>query len=154
MQGGVNYSHESGFYAGIWTSNVNFFDSGAPGADPADDDHANIEIDYNLGFTGTTAQELDWDVGAYHYTYPGADRELLDSYDEFYAGATYRWANLKLYRDFDSRDNYLQVGATAALPHDLGLSITTGRYWINRSDDYSDYPVWRCPAPRTASTSN
>ncbi len=139
VQGGLNYSHVSGAYAGIWASNVNFFDPNAPGADPADDDKANLELDYNLGMTGATAQELNWDVGVYHYTYPGAVKALLDSSDEYYAGATYRWANLKLYRDFDSHATYLQAGATADLPHEMTLSIGLGRYRLNDSPDYSDY---------------
>ena len=139
VQGGINYSHASGAYAGIWASNVNFFDPDAPGADPADDDKATLELDYNLGLSGATAQELNWDVGVYRYTYPGAVKALLDSSDEFYAGATYRWANLKLYRDFDSHANYLEAGATATLPHELNLTIGVGRYQLSDSPDYSDY---------------
>ena len=139
VQGGISFSHASGVYAGIWSSNVNFFDPDTPGADPADDDKANVELDYNLGLSGATAQELNWDVGVYHYTYPGAVKALLDSSEEYYAGATYRWANLKLYRDFVSRANYLWAGATATLPHALSLAVGMGRYQVSDSPDYSDY---------------
>ena len=87
----------------------------------------------------TAVQELTWDVGVYHYTYPGAVKALLDSSEEYYAGATYRWANLKLYRDFDSRANYLEAGVTASLPHALSLTASLGRYRLSDSPDYSDY---------------
>jgi hypothetical protein len=40
---------------------------------------ATVELDYNLGLSGATAQELNWDVGVYRYTYPGAVKALLDS---------------------------------------------------------------------------
>lgn len=138
-QGGINYSHASGAYAGIWASNVNFFDADAPGADPADDDKATLELDYNLGLSGTTARELNWDVGVYHYTYPGAVKALLDTSEEYYVGASYRWATLMLYRDFDSRATYLQAGATAPLPHELSLTVGAGRYRLSDSPDYSDF---------------
>ena len=139
VQGGVNFSHASGAYAGIWASNVNFFDPDAPDADPADDDKATVEVDYNLGLSGATAQELNWDVGVYRYTYPGAVKALLDSSEEYYAGATYHWAGLKLYRDFDSHANYLQADVVATLPHELDLTAHVGRYRLSDSPDYSDY---------------
>ncbi len=139
VQGGINYSHASGAYAGIWASNVNFYDPNAPGADPADDDEAKLELDYTLGLAGATVQELAWDIGVSRYTYPGAVKTLLDASEEFYAGATYHWATLKLYRDFDNHTDYLEVGATATLPHELNLTASLGRYRLSDNPDYNDY---------------
>ncbi len=98
-----------------------------------------MELDYNLGLSGATTQQLNWDVGVSRYTYPGAVKALLDSSQEYSAGATYRWANLKLYRDFANHADYLQAGATATLPHELNLTVGLGRYRLSDSADYSDY---------------
>src|SRR6185295_10478251 len=63
IQGGFDYSHESGFYAGNWNSNVNS-GAGFPGG--------SIEMDFYGGWKKTWG---DWglDVGAIYYYYPGTD---------------------------------------------------------------------------------
>ncbi len=54
FQLGLNYNHASGFYAGLWGSNVEF----GPG-DPS------IEVDLFAGFAGGDAKEsFGYDVGA------------------------------------------------------------------------------------------
>ena len=61
LQGGVDYSHSSGFYAGNWNSNVNE-GAGYPGG--------NLEMDFYGGWKKTWG---DWgiDLGAIYYYYPG-----------------------------------------------------------------------------------
>jgi uncharacterized protein (TIGR02001 family) len=61
LQGGVDYSHSSGFYLGNWNSNVNQ-GAGYPGG--------NLEMDFYGGWKKTWG---DWglDVGALYYYYPG-----------------------------------------------------------------------------------
>ena len=61
LQGGVDYSHSSGFYAGNWNSNVNE-GAGFPGG--------NLEMDFYGGWKKTWG---DWgiDLGAIYYYYPG-----------------------------------------------------------------------------------
>lgn len=58
IQGGVDYSHESGFYAGTWTSNVSY-DS---------DDVYSYEHDMYFGFAGE-AGGMSYDVGYLYYNY-------------------------------------------------------------------------------------
>lgn len=73
FQLGINYAHDSGFYAGVWGSNVDF----GPG-DP------NVEVDAFVGFTGGDATEtVGYDVGAIYYTYVS---ESDFNYWEFYGG--------------------------------------------------------------------
>lgn len=62
LQASIDFSGENGFYFGVWASNVDF----------GDDDPANTEIDYYLGFAGETEGGWGWDVGAVYYTYTGA----------------------------------------------------------------------------------
>ncbi len=71
IQAGLNLEHASGFYAGVWGSNVDF---------GGDED---IEIDYILGFSNEV-EGLSYTVAGYYYTYPGVDSDL--DYDYFEAG--------------------------------------------------------------------
>ena len=63
IQGGMDFSHVSGFYAGNWNSNVNS-GAGYPGG--------NIEMDFYGGWKKSWG---DWgiDVGALYYYYPGTN---------------------------------------------------------------------------------
>jgi len=63
IQGGIDFSHTSGFYLGNWNSNVNQ-GAGYPGG--------NIEMDFYGGWKKTWG---DWgiDLGALYYYYPGTN---------------------------------------------------------------------------------
>src|SRR5690606_38399513 len=58
IQGGIDYSHESGFYLGTWASNVEFSDH---------------ELDLYGGYAGEAAG-IGYDVGVIFYTY-GSDED-------------------------------------------------------------------------------
>ncbi len=61
-QGGVDITHSSGFYAGVWGSGV------TPNTYP----DANTEIDIYAGYNGSTSiDKLGYTVGLYSYLYPG-----------------------------------------------------------------------------------
>ena len=66
IQGGLDFSHTSGFYLGNWNSNVNS-GAGYPGG--------NIEMDFYGGWKKTWG---DWgiDLGALYYYYPGTNAGL------------------------------------------------------------------------------
>ncbi|MBL26713.1 MAG: hypothetical protein CMM50_04070 [Rhodospirillaceae bacterium] len=70
IQGGFDWAHDSGLYAGVWGSNVDFNDG----------DEANIEIDYYAGFANSF-EGFHYDVSGIYYSYPGA-ADALD-YDFF-----------------------------------------------------------------------
>src|SRR5690606_3800728 len=59
IQGGFDWAGETGLYAGIWASNVNF------GGD------ASTEMDYYGGYAGETASGIGYDVGFIYYDYEG-----------------------------------------------------------------------------------
>lgn len=65
LQGGFDVAHESGVYAGIWGSNVDFNDG----------DEASVEVDFYAGFSNSV-DHLNYDVGLIYYAYPGADSDL------------------------------------------------------------------------------
>ena len=57
VQGGLDWSHDSGFYAGTWVSNVEY----APG------DPYSYEHDLYFGFSG--GDEITYDIGWLYYNY-------------------------------------------------------------------------------------
>jgi uncharacterized protein (TIGR02001 family) len=64
FQGSFDWEHPTGFYAGVWASNIDFTD------DP--DDDANIEVDIYGGYGGSFNDFSDG-VGFIYYAYPGAN---------------------------------------------------------------------------------
>src|ERR1039457_5226361 len=65
VQGGFDYSHSSGFYAGVWGSNVSWITgSGAAG-------DASLETDTYLGIRNSFATDYSYDVGLIRYNYFG-----------------------------------------------------------------------------------
>lgn len=73
IQGGFDYEHDSGFYAGVWGSNVEFGDA-----------KVNMELDVYAGFGFEVSEDIALDVGVLHYQYPG-DTDLDYDYTEAYA---------------------------------------------------------------------
>ena len=63
VQGGFDIAHSSGFYAGVWGSNI------TPNTYP----EANAEIDAYAGYNGSVpgVEGLGYTVGAIGYFYPG-----------------------------------------------------------------------------------
>ena len=58
FQPSITLSHESGFYAGVWGSNI------------ADNDGDDVEVDLLFGFAKTVGT-FDVDINATYYAYPG-----------------------------------------------------------------------------------
>ncbi len=106
LQGGFDYSHESGFYLGVWASSLEF-QSGAetevpiPMPVPAgqtavidtNPDFGSLEIDVYGGISGEFQNGLGWDVGALYYIYPDQNEDAGNDYDflEFYGSLSYTW---------------------------------------------------------------
>lgn len=115
IQPTLTISHESGFYVGVWGSNL---------AENAGDD---IEVDLYAGFSG--GEELTYDIGATYYLYPGVSSF---NYVEMTGklGSTFGPATVGVQLSYvPSQDNtgnadnwYYGTNATVALP-DSPISI-------------------------------
>lgn len=142
LQGGLDYSHGSGAYVGVWGSNVSFEEDAVNGA--------HLELDAYAGYKFKVAG-LDLDVGAIHYMYPGAASNLDYDFTEGYVGASYGPAYVKFFYspDFtgtiDESAWYLDVGANFELPAGFGLGLHVGKsdgdYFDVAGNDYVDYKV-------------
>jgi uncharacterized protein (TIGR02001 family) len=101
VQGGFDVAHSSGFYAGVWGSNI------TPNTYP----DANAEIDAYAGYNGSVpgVEGLGYTVGAIGYFYPGGSWKKYvntsnvnqtpeggrwDTY-EANAGLSYKWLSAK-----------------------------------------------------------
>jgi uncharacterized protein (TIGR02001 family) len=136
LQGSIDYSHSSGFYAGVWGSNVDF-------GDCCDE---NFEVDVYAGFRG--GETVTYDVGAIYYTYPGADSI---NYPEIYAGIGYKWLSGKIWysNDFGNGDEsamYYEGNLAVPLPANFTASAhvgySDGNYWDRYyGGGYTDWSV-------------
>lgn len=68
IQGGMDYAHSSGFYAGLWGSNVSWIaDSGTVGTGSV-----TMELDTYLGYKSSITKDVGYDVGYVRYNYLGS----------------------------------------------------------------------------------
>jgi uncharacterized protein (TIGR02001 family) len=93
IQGGFDYTHASGFYAGTWASNVGWIE------DFQAYDKGNMEIDFYGGFRGPIGKsDFTFDVGGIYYMYPG-DNDTGGYNDadtgEVYAALGWKWFTVK-----------------------------------------------------------
>ena len=135
LQGGFDYAHEdTGFYAGLWGSNVAQTGS--------------LEADVYGGVSGETDFEMGWDVGLLYYAYPGtpdASEGGVDDIFEGYAGLSYKFAKFTTYYN-ENNDTYLDLSLNYALPEDFRLGAHAGQTILDLQrhgayGDYADYNV-------------
>ena len=153
FQGGFDYAHASGFYAGNWNSNV----SGV-----SYPNGASLEMDFYGGYK-TEVAGVGLDVGTLYYYYPGSEYTTsAEKYDnhEFYVGASYGPVSAKVsyaLSDYfglndkssggtlgDSKGTtYLELNFAKEVMPKLTLSAHFGmtKYKNYKDFDYTDYKV-------------
>jgi uncharacterized protein (TIGR02001 family) len=134
VQGGLDYSNASGFYAGWWASSLGYtYD--ASGTDPYTS--TGFENDFYAGFSGEFG-DIGWDVGLLQYYYISVDDSDLTeltanvSYGPFTAGIQYllndgAWGN--------SGDIYWKLGYSTDLPKGFSFAADLGYYTYDDSDN-------------------
>ncbi len=123
IQGGIDYSHESGFYAGTWASNVN----------------GGEEWDIYAGFSGEVSG-FGYDVGVIDYMYPSAnsDADFVEIYGSVSFSVLTAGINYTVASDtsdtaggnetFIKGDTYYYVSASTDLGDGWGVGGTFGYY--------------------------
>jgi uncharacterized protein (TIGR02001 family) len=161
IQGGADFVHSSGWYAGVWGSNVS--SNQYPGG-------SSLELDYYGGYNGKINDDWGWTVGVHGYAYPGADFHKSyfspassTDYDtfEWNAGLSYKWMSVKYSRqitdwfgvnkdsgyDSDSKgSNYLEFNAAYEVVPTWTVNFHAARTDIKttlggKSMDYQDYLI-------------
>mgnify|MGYP001820462350 CR=1 FL=1 len=155
IQGSFDYEHDTGFYAGIWASNVKFRENAD--VDAVDTlQEASIEIDYYAGLAGEFGNGISWDLGALLVTYPGSEASLNYDYWEAMGALGYGFAEVALEPEIvasvhHSPDyfggigdaNYFNGALYLALPGDFGFNASVGRQTFDEdaSLDYTDTKI-------------
>lgn len=134
VSGGVDWSGESGLYAGAWASNVDF----GPGTSP-------YELDLYGGYAGEIS-DFGYDVGLIYYTYDGDDdanfleAALSGSWKFLSAGVNY---TVSADTDSHEGDLYYYGGVSFDLPENFSIGATVGKYDFDdpAADDYAHYSL-------------
>ena len=153
VQGGFDYTHASGFYLGIWGSNV----SGIQFTD------GTLESDWYGGWAKTWG---DWgvNVGGLYYYYPGAKLGNGDKYDTFegYGSVSWKWITAKIsyaftdffganqdstpgaFNDSSKGSTYIELNATYPISDAFSILAHIGHQTVEGSTvdlDYTDYKI-------------
>lgn len=133
IQGGFDYSHSSGLYAGTWASNISWLrDFGGYS------DGGSGEFDFYGGFKGAIGKsDFSYDLGLLYYWYPGTPIPggVKANTLEAYAALGWKWFTVKYSHSIDnktfgvrdSRGTYY-LDLTASVP--LGTSgFTAVAHW-------------------------
>ena len=131
IQGGLDYNFDSGLYAGIWGSSVDF-----------DTEDITMELDYYAGFGGDLTEGLAFDVGAIYYDYPGSGSlgSVDAEYWEVYAslsgdvGPMTLSGNVAYSPDFFAETGdalYLGLGAETEVTEGITLAANVGHQDID-----------------------
>ena len=148
VQGGIDYAHSSGFYAGTWISNVSARGDSGAGAGFYGTS-GNYEQDLYAGYA-FDAGPVGLDVGYIKYMYPVDSSNKLD-YDEVYVNAG--WMMLSASVSYtvskedksvtDKNDLYYSLGAEFDIKDGLMLGLLVGKYDFDggTASDYTHYLV-------------
>ena len=141
IQGGFDATFDSGFYAGIWGSNVDFKDAAGVSSDES------LEIDTYVGWAGEFSG-VGVDVGVLNYHYPTADDGT--NFTEAYTGVSLGPVSLTYYMGLDLGDENMgdtNVGDYTDLGVDFGefsgvsFSAHYGHYDLRGADNYDDWKI-------------
>jgi len=135
ISGGLDYSGESGFYLGTWTSNVDF------GEDAT-------STGYELDFYGGIANEGDgfgYDLGYIYVAYPSIEDS---DFSEVYLNGTFGGLSLgvamQVDTDADVADKdytYMSAGYDFDINEDWGMGFYGGKYDNKNEGDVTHYGV-------------
>lgn len=145
LQGGFDYAHASGLYAGVWASTL--------------DEDLNvgnsIEVDFYGGYYHQLTDDIGIDVGLLQFYYPDRENDGLsgERFDttEVYLAASWKWFTAKYSRTLtdwgglsnkvggqgDSKGTgYYELNFDYGLPMGINLTAHVGRLDV---ENYSDY---------------
>ncbi len=143
VQGGLTLNHASGFYAGVWASNVDF----GNGTD--------AELDFSAGYAFDLSDNLTLDLNVTYYTYINAPANSKYNYAEFASTLTYSLDAFSIYgkvayaNDFfggAGPATWIGAGTGYEFTDWLKASGNIGYQWYDNNllvgaDDYFHYDI-------------
>lgn len=126
LQGGVEYAHDGGFYAGIWGSNISWLSDYSSASLPIS---SSVELDGYVGWRVPLGETLKLDAGVYTYYYPGTyPQGFVRPYTtEAYVGLLWGPGSLKYYH---------------AVTNLFGFADSDGSGYLDASVNYEFSPGW------------
>lgn len=154
LQGGFDFTHSSGWYAGAWGSSISWL------ADSAPDVSAPLELDLYGGYKNSFAGgDWNYDAGVLTYNYPGSYPNGFVKPDttEVYGSLGWKFVSLKYSRAVSSHifgfttptggntrgSGYLDLSANYDLGSGWSVNAHAGRQTIQGYSDasYRDYKI-------------
>ena len=151
LQGGMDYAHASGFYVGLWGSNVSWLE------DYQGYTRGSLEIDIYGGFRSSIGDTgLIYDLGVLRYQYPGDRPAGITSANttELYAALGWKWFTAK-YSHSISDETFGFANSRGSGYIDLSVSVpiaetglTAGAHYGSQdydgaANDVFDYEDWK-----------
>lgn len=140
IQGGMDFTHDTGLHAGVWGSSIDFDAVGA----------GSMELDLYGGYANQLGN-FSYDVGGIYYLYPGSDDNLNYDFWEVYLTGGYDFdmatvhAGVYYSPEFfgDTGDAvYYMAGVDVPVMQDLfTVSAHVGHQDIDDSEDYTDWSL-------------
>lgn len=127
VQLSIDYSHDSGFYAGIWGSNIDPLDDGGSNT-------ASTEVDFYGGYTMSVGN-LGLDFGLSYYTYAGAS-DL--NFAEIYAKASFSVLSGGVFYSNDFGGKYTGGSSDSALYVYADVDVPVGPVTLSAHAGLSD----------------
>lgn len=166
LQGGVDYAHVSGLYAGIWGSTVEWVDR----KDYVYQDGNQVELDFYGGYKGSIG-DFAYDVGLVRYYYPGdfnnapagkTQNPVTANTTEAYIAGTWKFVTLKYNRavsknfvgwggtTIDTRSrgsDYIDLTVTYPISETVNLLAHVGHQNV-KNNSYANYTDWKLGATK------
>lgn len=155
LQGGFDYAHSSGLYAGTWASNISWLNDS-----PAVTGYtsSSLEWDFYGGYKGSIG-DFGYDVGLLYYWYPGRVQGGFTEADtlEVYGAVSWKWLSAKLSWSLDDTFGvpnsdgtyYLDLTANYPLTDKFAIQAHYGIQEFNgdtagvENDSFASYKDWR-----------
>lgn len=131
VQGSVEFASESGLFAGVWASMIDFSDTG--------DFSTEVEIDFYAGYNFTLGEGTEGSVKATYYYYPNNPFVLTYNYWELHASLSHDLGGATVSAEINySPDYFFESGTGVALAGGIEVPLSSiftasghvGHQWI------------------------
>ena len=137
IQGGLDWSHGTGLYAGVWGSNV------ASASSDTGDSVGGIELDYYAGYSRKISDRVGVTVGALYIHYPEGDSntDVWESFAQLKAAVSFDAGFAGFGFDYrhvfsDNKQNRFILNASLPVIRDRELPVTLkATYGFNDRED-------------------
>jgi uncharacterized protein (TIGR02001 family) len=150
LQGGLDFAHKSGFYAGAWGSTITWIKDSTANPNTT---KGPLEVDLYGGYKGEFGKAVAYDVGALQYWYVGntlknaaVNADTLELYGAVTVGgiatAKYSHSVTNLFGVANSKNSgYIDLNATFDLGNGWNIVPHVGHQSIKNLTSYIDYSL-------------